>query len=51
VGFDQTVLHPGDSIRLESSQPHRYWNSGPAPVHAIWFESRGGRQDWIQSET
>lgn len=50
VGFDQTVLYAGDSIRLESSQPHRYWNTGPHPVHAIWFESRGGHQDWIQSE-
>ena len=42
VGFESTVLQPGDSIRLDSSQPHRYWNAGPAPVRAIWFESRAG---------
>jgi transcriptional regulator with XRE-family HTH domain len=48
VGFDATVLYPGDSIRLDSGLPHRYWNAGPGPVHAIWFESRSHR-DWIQS--
>jgi transcriptional regulator with XRE-family HTH domain len=40
VGFDGTVLHPGDSIRIDSAQPHRYWNAGTTPVRAIWFESR-----------
>lgn len=43
VGFESTVLYPGDSIRLDSSQPHRYWNAGTLPVRAIWFESRGPR--------
>jgi transcriptional regulator with XRE-family HTH domain len=43
VGFDTAVLYPGDSIRLDSSQPHRYWNAGSAQVRAIWFESRGER--------
>lgn len=41
VGFDATVLRPGDSIRVESMQPHRYWNEGPAPVRAVWFEAKG----------
>lgn len=50
IGFESTVLYPGDSIRLDSSQPHRYWNAGSTPVRAIWFESRGGHADWIQSE-
>jgi transcriptional regulator with XRE-family HTH domain len=40
VGFDSTVLYPGDSIRIDSSQPHRYWNAGQGQVRAIWFESR-----------
>lgn len=43
VGFDATALYPGDSIRLDSSQPHRYWNAGAVPVRAIWFESRAAR--------
>jgi transcriptional regulator with XRE-family HTH domain len=43
VGFEATVLYPGDSIRLDSSQPHRYWNAGTVPVRAIWFESRASR--------
>jgi transcriptional regulator with XRE-family HTH domain len=48
VGFDATVLYPGDSIRLDSGLPHRYWNAGSTPVRAIWFESRSDR-DWMQS--
>lgn len=40
VGFDATVLRAGDSIRLDSTLPHRYWNATPSPVRAIWFESR-----------
>jgi transcriptional regulator with XRE-family HTH domain len=45
VGFDSTVLYPGDSIRLDSGLPHRYWNEGSGPVRAIWFESRSARGD------
>jgi transcriptional regulator with XRE-family HTH domain len=41
VGFEATVLRPGDAIRIDSMQPHRYWNAGTEPVRAIWFESRG----------
>jgi transcriptional regulator with XRE-family HTH domain len=43
VGFDATVLYPGDSIRLDSSLPHRYWNAGSGQVRAIWFEARAHR--------
>lgn len=45
VGFDSTVLHPGDSIRVDSTVPHRYWNAGNTPVRAIWLESRPDRSD------
>jgi transcriptional regulator with XRE-family HTH domain len=41
VGFEATVLRPGDSIRIDSMQPHRYWNAGVEPVRAIWFEAKG----------
>lgn len=47
VGFDQTVLYPGDSIRLDSALPHRYWNTGPGQVHAIWFESRPSHESSV----
>ncbi len=45
VGFDATLLYPGDSIRLDSGIPHRYWNEGKSPVRAIWFESRSPHGD------
>lgn len=41
VGFEATVLRAGDSIRVDSTLPHRYWNAGTEPVRAIWFEARG----------
>jgi transcriptional regulator with XRE-family HTH domain len=37
VGFDEYVLGPGDSISFESSIPHRLYNTGPEPVHAVWI--------------
>jgi transcriptional regulator with XRE-family HTH domain len=37
VGFDDYALGPGDSIAFESSIPHRLYNEGPEPVHAIWI--------------
>ena len=37
VGFESTVLEEGDSIALDSSVPHRFWNSTPEEVRAIWF--------------
>jgi transcriptional regulator with XRE-family HTH domain len=36
VNFDDHVLHPGDSIAFPSTTPHRLWNAGNVPVHAIW---------------
>jgi transcriptional regulator with XRE-family HTH domain len=38
IGFETYVLEPGDSVVFDSTIPHRYWNSGDAPVRAIWFE-------------
>lgn len=37
VGFDQTVLYPGDSIAFDSHIPHRFWNESPDEVRAVWF--------------
>jgi transcriptional regulator with XRE-family HTH domain len=36
VNFDDHVLYPGDSIAFPSTTPHRLWNGGTVPVHAIW---------------
>ena len=36
VNFDDYVLNPGDSIAFPSTTPHRLWNAGEEPVHAIW---------------
>lgn len=37
VGFGQALLRVGDSIAFDSSIPHRFWNSSPVPVVAVWF--------------
>ncbi len=37
VGFDDYVLEAGDSIALDSTAPHRLYNLGSEPVHAVWF--------------
>jgi transcriptional regulator with XRE-family HTH domain len=37
VGFGVAEMHPGDSIAFDSSIPHRFWNSRPTPVVAVWF--------------
>jgi transcriptional regulator with XRE-family HTH domain len=37
IGFDDHVLEPGDAIALDSTMPHRLYNLGDEPVHAIWF--------------
>ena len=37
VGFEEYELGPGDSLSIESSLPHRLFNRGDEPVHAIWF--------------
>lgn len=37
IGFQEYELNPGDSIAFDSTRPHRLWNKGDEPVHAIWF--------------
>ena len=37
IGFDETILGPGDSIAFDSTTPHRLANVGDEPVHGIWF--------------
>jgi transcriptional regulator with XRE-family HTH domain len=36
-GFTDYELGPGDSIAFDSTRPHRLFNVGTEPVHAIWF--------------
>lgn len=37
IGFDRTVLEPGDSVAFDSVTPHRFWNETAEEVRAIWF--------------
>jgi len=37
IGFQSYELNPGDSIAFDSTEPHRLYNRGDDPVHAIWF--------------
>lgn len=37
IGFEDHVLHPGDSISFTSTTPHRLATIGSEPVEAIWF--------------
>jgi transcriptional regulator with XRE-family HTH domain len=37
IGFEEHELGPGDSIAFDSTLPHRLYNAGDVPVHAIWF--------------
>jgi len=37
IGFDDYELHPGDAVSIDSSTPHRLYNVGSEPVHAVWF--------------
>lgn len=37
IGFQHYDLGPGDSIAFDSTRPHRLYNTGEVPVHAIWF--------------
>ncbi len=48
IGFDEYHLDPGDSISFDSTEPHRLFNRGDEPVHAVWFvvgRSAGGPDD------
>jgi transcriptional regulator with XRE-family HTH domain len=37
IGFVEYELTEGDSIAFDSTRPHRLFNKGDVPVHAIWF--------------
>jgi quercetin dioxygenase-like cupin family protein/DNA-binding XRE family transcriptional regulator len=37
IGFDDYELAPGDAVSIDSSTPHRLYNVGSEPVHALWF--------------
>lgn len=37
IGFDEYELCAGDSIAFDSTRPHRLYNKGEVPVHAVWF--------------
>lgn len=37
LGFEEIVLHPGDSISFDSTTPHRYRNEGTVPAVGVWF--------------
>jgi transcriptional regulator with XRE-family HTH domain len=37
IGFDEYELGPGDAVSIPSTTPHRLYNRGDEPVHAIWF--------------
>jgi len=37
IDFDHFEMQPGDSIVFDSTRPHRLFNKGDQPVHAIWF--------------
>lgn len=45
LGFDSYVLEAGDSIGFESTKPHRLYNMGDEPVHAIWLVVDRGADD------
>jgi transcriptional regulator with XRE-family HTH domain len=50
LGFELFELHPGDSIAFDSTEPHRLFNMGDEPVHAIWFVVGRGADDRAQGE-
>jgi transcriptional regulator with XRE-family HTH domain len=43
IGFSHYELRPGDSIAFDSTRPHRLFNDGDEPVHAVWVVV--GRED------
>jgi transcriptional regulator with XRE-family HTH domain len=45
LGFELFELKPGDSIAFDSTEPHRLFNLGEEPVHAIWFVVGRGADD------
>ena len=54
VGFDQAVLHVGDSIAFDSHRPHRFWNATSEEVRTLWFileEQRSGEPAFTHDST
>lgn len=49
IGFSEAQLGPGDSLAFDSRIPHRFWNSGPDEVRAIWFVS--DHDDALEGDT
>ena len=37
IRFKEYLLEPGDSVAFDSTQPHRLWNAGDVPAHALWY--------------
>jgi uncharacterized cupin superfamily protein len=50
IGFQEYELSPGDSIGFDSTRPHRLWNKGDEPVHAIWFVVGREADNRVQSD-
>ncbi len=50
LGFEELLLEPGDSIAFDSTEPHRLYNLGDEPVHAIWFVVGRGADDRNQHD-
>jgi transcriptional regulator with XRE-family HTH domain len=50
IGFDTYELDPGDSIAFDSTKPHRLYNRGDVPVHAIWFVVGRGADGRVHSD-
>ncbi len=50
IGFEEFELRAGDSIGFDSTRPHRLFNKGDVPVHAIWFVVGRGADDRAGSD-
>jgi transcriptional regulator with XRE-family HTH domain len=50
IGFQEYELNPGDAIAFDSTRPHRLWNKGDEPVHAIWFVVGRDSDDRVPSD-
>jgi transcriptional regulator with XRE-family HTH domain len=37
IGFEEYVLHSGDSLAFDATIPHRFWNAEDVAVRAVWF--------------
>lgn len=37
IRFTEYLMEPGDSVAFDSTQPHRLWNAGDVPAHALWY--------------